>query len=103
MKKTRTYRVSIISGITVLMITSVAFCETKTILPTKQDQKWNSIEEIIAELAVQPAQTIARSNAQEGDPRLLQELLDQGDRETHTKVMHHTSTSVARTNLLAAR
>jgi tripartite-type tricarboxylate transporter receptor subunit TctC len=85
------------------MITSMAFCETKTILPTKQDQKWNSIEEIIAELAVQPAQTIAQSNAQEGDPRLLQELLDQGDREIHTKVMHHTTASMTHANLLAAR
>ena len=92
----------------ILLVASFAQCETgpvpgKISSPTGQRMKWNSVEEIIKELALPRAQpTTVAADGRDGDPKLLRELLEQSNGELRSAEVPRT-TPLRQTGLIASR
>ncbi len=92
----------------ILLTASFAQCETgpvpgKISSATGQRMKWNSVEEIIKELALPRAQPVTKvADGRDGDAKLLRELLDQSNGELRAAWSPRT-TPMKRTGLIASR
>ena len=95
--------VSIMITLIIVLSGSWAFCETGSSsrigsAPVRQSQKWNSIEEIIAQRQLhQPRVTTAESR--DGDTELLRELLEQGESDAGIRA----TASPVHTGMIASR
>jgi hypothetical protein len=95
-------------SLTLLLTGSFAQGETgalsgKVSSPAGQRMKWNSVEEIIKELALPVGPTARVADARDGDPKLLRELLDQSNGELRGTAVSRTNSTSRQAGLIASR
>ena len=109
MKKATHRILSVMATVTILSTGSGAWSETgpsgRPLHPAELSvQKQATIEHLIRkqkEVLVKSLQSDAETGS--GDPKLLRELLEQGDRENRTLAVHRATVSLAHADLTASR